>query len=165
MQKVNLRRLSSILSVVTLALALSLSTNVLAQATPADDAAAVSANGGDAALGEKLFKANCAACHKLYKKATGPALYGVGDKYEKEWLYSWIKNSAALIASGDSRANAIFEEYNKSAMNVFPGLSDKDIDDIGLGQGRRSFLEGHGRRGPQGETRFLYHTHHGGQNL
>ncbi|MDG1269347.1 MAG: cytochrome c, partial [Ulvibacter sp.] len=118
------------MSVVTLALALSLSTNVLAQATPADDAAAVSANGGDAALGEKLFKANCAACHKLYKKATGPALYSVGDKYEKEWLYSWIKNSAALIASGDSRANAIFEEYNKSAMNVFPGLSDKDIDDI-----------------------------------
>ena len=64
MQKVNLRRLSSILSVVTLALALSLSTNVLAQATPADAAAAVSANGGDSALGEKLFKANCAACHK-----------------------------------------------------------------------------------------------------
>ena len=130
MQKVNLRRLSSILSVVTLALVLLLSTNVLAQATPADDTAAVSANGGDAALGEKLFKANCAACHKLYKKATGPALYGVGDKYEKEWLYSWIKNSGALIASGDSRANAIFEEYNKSVMNVFPGLSDKDIDDI-----------------------------------
>ena len=130
MQKVNLRRLSSILSVVPLAIALLLSTNVLAQATPADDTATVSANGGDAALGEKLFKANCAACHKLYKKATGPALYGVGDKYEKEWLYSWVKNSAALIATGDSRANAIFEEYNKSAMNAFPGLSNTDIDNL-----------------------------------
>ncbi|HAH33590.1 MAG TPA: cytochrome C, partial [Flavobacteriaceae bacterium] len=130
MQKVNLKRLSSILSVVALALALLLSKNVLAQATPADDTAAISANGGDAALGEKLFKANCAACHKLYKKATGPALYGVGDKYEKEWLYSWVKNSAALIATGDSRANAIFEEYNKSAMNAFPGLSNTDIDNL-----------------------------------
>ena len=58
MQKVNLKRLSSILSVVALALALLLSKNVLAQVTPADDTAAIPANGGDAALGEKLFKAN-----------------------------------------------------------------------------------------------------------
>jgi cytochrome c551/c552 len=48
-----------------------------------------------------LFNANCAACHKLDAKATGPALRGVAGKYEMAWLYKWIKNSSDLIKSGD----------------------------------------------------------------
>ena len=42
----------------------------------------------DPLAGKKLFNANCAACHKLNKKAVGPALKGVTAKYDKEWLYS-----------------------------------------------------------------------------
>ena len=83
-----------------------------------------------AAAGKKLFNANCAACHKLNKKAVGPALRGVTDKYEKEWLYSWIKNSSAMIKAGDAQAVAVWEEYNRTAMNSFPQLSDEDIDNI-----------------------------------
>ena len=84
----------------------------------------------DPVLGKKLFNANCAACHKVNKKAVGPALKGVSAKYEKEWLYSWIKNSSAMIKAGDEQAVAIWEEYNKSAMNAFPQLSTVDIDNI-----------------------------------
>ena len=84
----------------------------------------------DPMAGKKLFNSNCAACHKLNKKAVGPALRGVSSKYEKEWLYKWIKNSSAMIKSGDERAVAIWEEYNKSAMNAFPQLSNSDIDNI-----------------------------------
>ncbi|MGC6421543.1 MAG: c-type cytochrome [Flavobacteriaceae bacterium] len=84
----------------------------------------------DPMVGKKLFNANCAACHKLNKKAVGPALRGVSAKYDKEWLYSWIKNSAAMIKSGDAQAVAIWEEYNKTAMNAFPQLSNADIDNI-----------------------------------
>ncbi|GAA4276919.1 c-type cytochrome [Aquimarina mytili] len=87
-------------------------------------------SGGDVAKGEELFKSLCAACHKRYKKMTGPALFGVEDKYEREWIYSWVKNSAAMIASGDAQAVAIYEEYNKTAMNAFPQLTNTDIDDI-----------------------------------
>ena len=94
------------------------------------DAAALPASGADAAAGEALFKSNCAACHQLYKRGVGPALYQVSQKYEKEWLYKWIKNSAALIATGDARANAIYNEYNQSKMNAFPALSNTDIDNI-----------------------------------
>ena len=83
-----------------------------------------------AAAGKKLFNANCAACHKLNKKAVGPALRGVTDKYEKEWLYSWIKNSSAMIKAGDPQAVAVWEEYNRTAMNSFPQLSTEDIDNI-----------------------------------
>jgi mono/diheme cytochrome c family protein len=63
----------------------------------------------DAAVqaGKKLFNANCAACHKLNKRAVGPALQGVSAKYDREWLYSWIKNSTAMVKSGDAQAVAI----------------------------------------------------------
>jgi len=84
----------------------------------------------DISKGKSLFNANCASCHKLNKKLIGPALKGVSAKYDKEWLYTWIKNSAAMIKSGDEQAVAIYEEYNKVAMNSFPQLSNEDIDNI-----------------------------------
>ncbi len=84
----------------------------------------------DAAAGKALFNAQCAACHKLDGKMTGPALRDVGNKYEKEWLYKWIRNSADLIKSGDERANKIYNEFNKSPMSAFPQLSDADLDNI-----------------------------------
>ena len=90
----------------------------------------VSAQEADPIAGKKLFNANCAACHKLKKKAVGPALKGVSAKYDKEWLYSWIKNSSAMIKAGDAQAVAIWEEYNRTAMNAFPQLSNQDIDNI-----------------------------------
>jgi len=86
--------------------------------------------GGDPAKGKALFNSQCAACHKLDAKATGPALRGVADKYETEWLYKWIKNSAELIKSGDALAIKVFEENGKVPMTAFPQLSNADIDDI-----------------------------------
>ena len=88
-----------------------------------DNSAAVQA-------GKKLFNANCAACHKLNKRAVGPALKGVSEKYDREWLYSWIKNSTAMVKSGDPQAVAVYEEYNGSVMTSFPQLSNSDIDNI-----------------------------------
>ena len=80
--------------------------------------------------GKKLFNANCAACHKLNKRAVGPALRGISSKYDREWLYSWIKNSTAMVKSGDAQAVAIYEEYNGSVMTSFPQFSNDDIDNI-----------------------------------
>ncbi|WP_378185709.1 c-type cytochrome [Aquimarina sp. W85] len=100
------------------------------EAAVANAAVEEASAGGDVAKGKELFNSLCAACHKRYKKMTGPALYGVTDRRDQEWLYSWIKNSAAMIASGDPQAVAIYEEYNKTAMNAFPQLSNADIDDI-----------------------------------
>ncbi len=103
------------------------------QATPADStavAAPSSGPSGDAAAGEALFKSNCGACHAIDKRVLGPAMAGINERQSNEWLHKWIKNSSALIASGDKDAVAIFEEYNKVAMPGFPQLSDTDIDDI-----------------------------------
>ena len=90
----------------------------------------VAAQEPDVQKGKALFNANCAACHKLNKRAVGPALAGVSAKYDKEWLYSWIKNSTAMVKSGDAQAVAIYEEYNGSVMTSFPQLSNEDIDNI-----------------------------------
>jgi cytochrome c2 len=94
------------------------------------DAVPVDASGGDAKLGEQLFKANCASCHKLYKDATGPMLHGVTERREREWLYKWIVNSAELIASGDQQAVELYNEWGQRNMNAFPQLSNTDIDNI-----------------------------------
>ncbi len=80
--------------------------------------------------GKTLFNTHCAACHKVNRKAIGPALAGASERYDREWLYSWIRNSSAMIAAGDPIAVALFEEYNQSVMTGFPQLSDQDIDNI-----------------------------------
>ena len=96
-------------------------------AAPAAEASATSA---DPAKGKELFNANCAACHKLEGKATGPELRGVADKFEAAWLHKWIRNSSDLIKSGDAQAIKVFEDNNKIVMSSFPQLSDADIDNI-----------------------------------
>jgi mono/diheme cytochrome c family protein len=92
--------------------------------------AEAAASGGDTVKGKELFNANCAACHKLDAKSTGPALRGVADKYETAWLYKWINNSPELIKSGDAQALKVFEENGKVPMTAFPQLSTADIDNI-----------------------------------
>ncbi|KFF22299.1 MULTISPECIES: c-type cytochrome [unclassified Chryseobacterium] len=91
---------------------------------------------GDPKNGEKLFKANCTACHALDKQVIGPPLKGVVERVkteggvDKDWLHKWIKDNKALRASGDKYANEIFEKFNKTEMLQFPNLTEKDIDDI-----------------------------------
>ena len=93
-------------------------------------AAPAAAGSGDAVKGKELFNSNCAACHKLDAKMTGPMLRGVSAKHNKEWLYKWIHNSSALIKSGDAEATKLWEEYKPSVMTAFPQLSTTDIDNI-----------------------------------
>ncbi len=121
----------------SLALMLSFSLSSFSQETPAtpeatteEAAPAASAAGGDAVAGKALFNSNCAACHKLDGRSTGPALRGIAAKHDREWMYSWIRNSSAMIKAGDPEAVKIFEEYNKQVMTAFPQLSNQDIDNI-----------------------------------
>jgi cytochrome c2 len=121
--------------ILSLALMLSISLTSFAQdAAPVADAstsaAPAAATGGDAAKGKELFNANCAACHKLDAKSTGPALRDVASRREMAWIYKWVHNSSDLIKSGDADAVKIFEEYNKIPMTAFPQLSEGDIDNI-----------------------------------
>ena len=80
--------------------------------------------------GKALFSQNCASCHAVNKRLTGPALAGVEDRWggDRTKLHAWVHNSAAFLKTGDAYANNLYNEYNKTAMNLFPQLTDKEID-------------------------------------
>ncbi|WP_310379397.1 c-type cytochrome [Flavobacterium sp.] len=119
---------------ISLALMLTFSLNSIAQeaaaVAPVATETPAATQGGDPVKGKELFNTNCAACHKLDAKATGPMLRGISAKHEMPWLYKWIKNSSEMIKSGDAAAVKLFEENNKSVMTAFPQLSNADIDNI-----------------------------------
>ncbi len=108
---------STILASILFVLSFTFSKNVLA----ADD-------------GKTLFMKNCASCHAIDKKLTGPALQGVEERWKgnKKNLIAWTKNTGSYMkTTNDPYAIALYNEYNKSAMNVFEGvLDDKQIGDI-----------------------------------
>ena len=123
--------------ILSFAAMLALSFTSLAQtATPAAPApaptaiAAPAASGADPVKGKELFNSQCAACHKLDAKMTGPALRGISSRLTNEWLYKWIRNSQEMIKSGDAEAVRVSAEYNGSVMTAFPQLSNADIDNI-----------------------------------
>jgi len=79
------------------------------------------------ANGESIFKANCTSCHVVGEnKVVGPGLKNVHQRRSEEWLLKWIKNSSALIKSGDADAVKVFEENNKIAMPAF-NLKDDEV--------------------------------------
>lgn len=129
MKKVNFLYLRSQFPLLLLVFLLTFST-IYSQDEPVADGTEAVAGGADVAAGEALFKANCAACHKLDGKAVGPPLRGVADNFERDWLHQWIKNSQGMIAAGDPLAVKLFEENNRLIMTPFPALSEEDIDNI-----------------------------------
>lgn len=84
--------------------------------------------------GKGLFLKNCASCHAMDKKLTGPALMGTLDRWQgnRKNLTAWIKNTQTYMkTTNDPYAIALYNEYGKAAMNVFDGvLNDKEIDAI-----------------------------------
>ena len=82
------------------------------------------------AAGKAVFNANCKTCHKLDQKYIGPALRGATDRNDAKWVKTWIKNSQAVIASGDAYAVALYKEYNNSVMPSYAFLSDAELDGV-----------------------------------
>ncbi|MFY7965938.1 MAG: cytochrome c3 family protein [Chitinophagaceae bacterium] len=91
-------------------------------------------NTSNAQDGKSLFMKNCASCHAIDKKLTGPALMGVEERWKgnRKNLIAWIKNTQSYMkATNDAYAIGVYNEYNKSAMNVFEGvIDDKEIGAI-----------------------------------
>ncbi|HDZ06898.1 hypothetical protein LCGC14_0050880 [marine sediment metagenome] len=137
MKKVpNRNQFSKILGLSLITILLSASPLIAQDAAADATAVEAVAGGGDAKKGKALFNQNCAACHALNRKMTGPALENVETRLsedeglDRDWLYAWVKNSPGVIKSGDAYANKVYAEYNQAAMTAFPTLSNADIDDI-----------------------------------
>jgi|694.fasta_scaffold81181_2 cytochrome c oxidase subunit 2 len=80
--------------------------------------------------GKTLYNANCTACHAINEKVVGPALKDVHKRREEAWLIKWIKNSQALVKSGDPVAVQVYKENNEAMMTSFENLSDNEIKSL-----------------------------------
>lgn len=81
----------------------------------------------DNGTGTRLFKQNCASCHKADKKLIGPPLLRVSERYDLEKLAYFITNQSDLIAKGDSQVIASIKEYESEFIHQFP-FSEDDVD-------------------------------------
>ena len=81
--------------------------------------------------GKALFQTNCASCHALNKKLTGPALAGFEERgpwSDRKKVYDWIRNPAGF-AKTDAYSAALIKEYGV-LMTGFNALTDAEIDAI-----------------------------------
>lgn len=83
----------------------------------------------DLVEGRTLFKSKCASCHSLDHDGTGPALTAGVNKHDDAFLIPWIRNNAAMIASGDKTAIET-AKLKPSEMTAFPTLTDEQILNI-----------------------------------
>lgn len=83
----------------------------------------------DVVEGRTLFKGKCASCHALDHDGTGPALTAKLNELDEAWAIKWIRNNAALIASGDKLAIEA-SKFSPSEMTAFPTLTDDQIKNI-----------------------------------
>lgn len=87
----------------------------------------------DAKAGKTLFRNYCAQCHSKDMKTamTGPALGGAQERWaDDEALYSWIRNSQAMIAAGHPRAVELWNEWKPTVMTAYPDLTDDEIGSL-----------------------------------
>jgi hypothetical protein len=81
--------------------------------------------------GKALYQSNCAVCHALDKRLTGPPLRGFtarGPWGDKQNIYDWVHNPAAFIAK-DPYTQGLKAEYGL-IMQAFPDLTNEQIDAI-----------------------------------
>ena len=67
------------------------------------------------AQGKKVFNKLCTACHKMDKKAVGPALSGVTERRSPEWVMNMIINPQEMIKK-DPIAKKLLVEHNMAVM-------------------------------------------------
>ncbi|MGN6164180.1 MAG: c-type cytochrome [Flavisolibacter sp.] len=80
--------------------------------------------------GKAIFSTRCAGCHNVNKIVTGPALAGVNQRHSIDWIIKFVHSSQTVIKSGDEKAVALFEKFNKIPMPDHPDLTADNIKSI-----------------------------------
>ena len=69
---------------------------------------------GDVELGQALFNANCASCHKVTNEVlAAPGLGGIAERWgsSDELLVQWIQNPQGAAETGDKYIKSLVERY------------------------------------------------------
>jgi mono/diheme cytochrome c family protein len=83
--------------------------------------------------GEKLFKGNCASCHKPTEEVlTGPGLKGVMARWKgrETLIYEWVRNPQGVIDGGDSYVKNLVAEYASAGIMSPQAVTNEEIDAI-----------------------------------
>ena len=82
--------------------------------------------------GKVLFSNNCAICHDMKVDKTGPKLEGVMDRWNNDTtkLKAFIRNSQAVIASGDQYSTDLYHKWASTQMTSFPNMTDEELNKI-----------------------------------
>ncbi len=83
------------------------------------------------ARGERLFQANCLACHMPTEtEKIGPGLAGIGKRRSLDWLIGYVQDPQGFFQD-DEEAQKVMQAYNDQApMPGFPQLDSNQISDI-----------------------------------
>lgn len=85
----------------------------------------------DVQEGKELFHRHCKLCHGISTVLAAPPLKNIHERIpDKTLLYAWVRNNKAVLAQGHPYFVKLYEDWNRAPMNVFPSLSDKQIDAI-----------------------------------
>ncbi len=82
-------------------------------------------------IGKRIYEKYCSSCHdkKMIEYATAPPLGGITKRRNKEWLYSYTRNSYQMYKDGDSIAIKLRSE-NFGLMTSFPMLNNNKLDAV-----------------------------------
>ena len=90
--------------------------------------------GGDAAKGESLFKANCASCHKTSDEVlAAPGLKDIDVRWKGKdaLIVKWIQNPQAAAATGDPYIKGLVDKYVATfGWMAGQAVSEAEIKDI-----------------------------------
>ncbi len=94
--------------------------------------------------GQAVFEQRCVVCHSVGSdRLVGPGLAGVTSRRDRDWLKRFIMRPDQMLASGDSIAARLLEEYLVVMPNL--GTTDAEADAI------LAYLDGGGSVGAAGE--------------
>ena len=80
--------------------------------------------------GKAIFSARCASCHNVNKILVGPALGGVDQRHDIDWIVKFVQSSQTVIKSGDKDATALFAKFNNIPMPDHKDLSAENVKNI-----------------------------------
>ncbi len=79
--------------------------------------------------GQAIFEQRCVVCHSVGSdRLIGPGLAGITNRRDRDWLKRFITRPDQMLASGDSIAARLLEEYQIVMPNL--GTTDAEADAI-----------------------------------
>ena len=79
--------------------------------------------------GQAIFEQRCVVCHSIGSdRLVGPGLAGITSRRDRDWLKRFITRPDQMLASGDSIAARLLEEYQVVMPNL--GTTDAEADAI-----------------------------------